>query len=114
MVNRDHAHERSPMTDYRFCGERVRLQRELLGWTQADLAEKLHIQYSSVARYEQGGTPTVQGLIDLANVLSVSPSWLLGEKSGNPHLQEIEALVRERRDLNQRIREVQRALKGAG
>jgi ribosome-binding protein aMBF1 (putative translation factor) len=51
-------------------GERVRLRREELGITQAQLAERAGLKQPAVARFEAGGTmPTLPLLERLASAL---------------------------------------------
>ncbi|MGI5283957.1 helix-turn-helix domain-containing protein [Nonomuraea polychroma] len=53
-------------------GEAVRLRREELGLTQAELAERAGLKQPAVARFEAGGTmPTIPMLERLAEALEV-------------------------------------------
>ena len=55
-------------------GEAVRLRREQLGLTQAELAERTGLKQPAVARFEAGGTmPTIPMLERLAEALEM---WL--------------------------------------
>jgi HTH-type transcriptional regulator / antitoxin HipB len=66
-------------------GEAVRLRREQLGLTQAELAERAGLKQPAVARFEAGGTmPTIPMLERLAEALEMrlSVQFLpLGEAS---------------------------------
>ncbi|WP_187414226.1 helix-turn-helix domain-containing protein [Nonomuraea sp. PA05] len=53
-------------------GEAVRLRREQLGLTQAELAERTGLQQPAVARFEAGGTmPSIPMLERLAEALEM-------------------------------------------
>lgn len=53
-------------------GEAVRLRREELGLTQAELAERSGLKQPAVARFEAGGTmPTIPMLERLAEALGL-------------------------------------------
>ncbi|MEV4802856.1 helix-turn-helix transcriptional regulator [Nonomuraea sp. NPDC049421] len=53
-------------------GEAVRLRREQLGLTQAELAERTGLKQPAVARFEAGGTmPTIPSLKRLADALEM-------------------------------------------
>jgi len=58
-------------------GERVRIKREKLGFTQKHLAEKIGSNKNSVQRYESGALPKGDKLLALSNVLNCSIDWLL-------------------------------------
>ena len=64
-------------------GKRLRLVRERLGITQAEVGEKLGIQSQHVSKYERGETvPTWENLIKLTEVYDVNINWLLTGKGG--------------------------------
>lgn len=59
-------------------GGRVRVMRELLGFTQAELAAKVGISQQSIATYETGRRePPFKNLIALARVFNTSIDWLV-------------------------------------
>lgn len=59
-------------------GERIASLRARLGWSQAELARRLHISPSAVGMYEQGRRePSVEMLVALSRVLGVSMDFLL-------------------------------------
>ena len=59
--------------------------RRRMGWSQAVLAQRLHVSASSVGMYEQGRRePSVQIIIALARELEVSTDFLLTGKSAPP------------------------------
>jgi transcriptional regulator with XRE-family HTH domain len=64
--------------------EKIKKIREILGISQAKLAELINTHSITISRYERGeGEPSIDVLIKLVNNLSVNPNWLLtGE--GNP------------------------------
>ena len=49
------------------------------GYTQMQLADKLHIKQQSYIRYEYGsGQPSLETLVELAKIYNVSTDYLLG------------------------------------
>lgn len=72
-------------------GERIMLLRRGSGWSQTELARKLHISPSAVGMYEQGRRePSLQGLVEIAAVFGVSTDYLL---SGKPVSQRDEQAI---------------------
>ena len=62
-------------------GKRLRLIRERMGITQAELGNKLGIQSQHVSKYERGKTvPTWENLIKLNERYDVNINWLLTGK----------------------------------
>lgn len=60
-------------------GQRLRLARESVGFTQEKLAEKLGVSRTAVARWESNDIePKLQNLIGIAELLHVSTDLLLG------------------------------------
>ena len=52
--------------------ERLKAQREKLGLSQGDVADKLHITRQTVSRWETGkGTPDLENLVLLSEVYQV-------------------------------------------
>lgn len=69
-------------------GARVRMMRQLLGLTQADLAKKIGVTNQAIATYEKGKREaTYKNLIGLSRALGVTTDWLLGEP---PHKREFQ------------------------
>ena len=60
--------------------ERIRERRKALGLTQGDLAQKLGLQTSAVAKYENGRVENIKRsvILKMAQVLECSPSYLMG------------------------------------
>lgn len=72
-------------------GERIMLLRRGSGWSQTELARRLHISPSAVGMYEQGRRePSLQGLVEIAAVFGVSTDYLL---CGKPVSQRDEVAV---------------------
>ena len=62
-------------------GERITLLRRGSGWSQTELANRLHISPSAVGMYEQGRRePSLQGLVEMSGVFGVSTDYLLTGK----------------------------------
>ncbi len=56
----------------------LRLQRKKAGFTQIELAEKLGVSIATLRRWESGETaPTGTRIIELANLLKVSPDEII-------------------------------------
>ena len=59
-------------------GERIAVLRIRQGWSQAELARRLHISASAIGMYEQGRRePSIEVLVMLSGVLGVSVDFLL-------------------------------------
>ena len=62
-------------------GENLKAARGKNGYTQQELADKVHEHRVNIAKYESGtGTPSVAVLVRLADALDVSLDWLLDRK----------------------------------
>lgn len=62
--------------------ERIKILREHLNITQAELAKKLKITRSSVNAWEQGiSVPSTLYIVELAHIFGVSTDYLLGVNS---------------------------------
>ncbi len=60
-------------------GSRLKKLRQKAGMTQSELGEKVNVTKVSICCYEKGTrTPTLDTLIDLANVFHVDYSYFLG------------------------------------
>lgn len=59
--------------------DRIRMARDLMGWSQMRLALEAGIEPSAISRYERGvNEPRANTLAKLARTLGVSADWLLG------------------------------------
>ena len=60
--------------------ERIKKQRVLMGWTQEELGEKIGLQKSAIAKYENGRVENIKRSViaNMANVLQCSPCYLMG------------------------------------
>ena len=61
-------------------GERIKERRTLLGMTQEELGEKMGIQKSGVAKWENGRVEALKAstIKQLAEILQCRPSYLMG------------------------------------
>ena len=89
-------------------GSRMRLVRERKGWTQTFVAQKLGIPNSTLSGYERGyRIPDANMIKAIAEVLEVSPDYLLGYKAD--HDQQTDDVEK---DLEMRLREGDITYKG--
>lgn len=62
-----------------YLGKRIKSAREQSGLTQEQLAEKINISRTAIARYELGEIePRLKNLVAIARVLNCSCDYLLG------------------------------------
>ena len=60
-------------------GERIRMARERLGVSRDEMAKRLHLKYSTLAKYETSERePDFATLVELARALRVSTDYILG------------------------------------
>ena len=58
--------------------ERLKNEREKKGWSQAELAEKIHVSRQSVSKWETGKNyPTIEVIIDLSDLFGITIDELL-------------------------------------
>lgn len=64
--------------DYADLGQRVRKQRQALGWTQQTLAKKIGVSTSFVGHVERGSRKaSLETLVSIANAMNLSMDYLL-------------------------------------
>lgn len=69
-------------------GRNIFERRKELGWTQAELAEKIGVDTETVSRFERGSNlPSLSRLETLASVLGVPLSKLIAQSSHQPNTQ---------------------------
>lgn len=58
--------------------ERLKREREKRGWSQAELAEKIHVSRQSVSKWETGKNyPNIEIIIDLSDLFGITIDELL-------------------------------------
>ena len=58
--------------------ERLKKEREKKGWSQAELAEKIHVSRQSVSKWETGKNyPNIEVIIDLSDLFGITIDELL-------------------------------------
>lgn len=80
----------------KFIGNRIRALRKTKKMTQADLAEALGCENSTISRYELGSfTPDSEQLVELAKIFGVSPMDMLPAESdlSQERLKELHAIL---------------------
>ena len=89
--------------------ENIKSRRRAKGWSQQDLADRLHVVRQTVSKWEMGiSLPDAEMLIKLAEVLEVPTSTLLGETLPTEETQRedtLQALSAKLELLNLRIAE---------
>ena len=60
--------------------ERIKKRRTAMGYTQQELANKLGLQKSAIAKYENGRVENIKRSVikEMSRILECSPSYLLG------------------------------------
>lgn len=60
--------------------ERIKERRKAMGYTQTELGEKLGLQASAIAKYENGRVKNMKRSViaNMANILECSPTYLMG------------------------------------
>lgn len=60
--------------------DRIKERRKAMGFTQTELGEKLGLQASAIAKYENGRVENIKRstIADMAKVLECSPAYLMG------------------------------------
>ncbi len=96
-------------------GERIREKRKFLGITQSNLASMIGVTRAVISKYESGTITNIPHyrIVQLANALDVSPSYLLDcEKEANEkNSEEFKNLLKNRRiELKLTLEEVGRAV----
>ncbi len=68
--------------------ERIRERRLFMGYTQEELGEKLGLQKSAIAKYENGRVENIKRSIiaNMAKILECSPAYLMGWDEEDPTL----------------------------
>ncbi len=58
--------------------ERLKKEREKKGWSQTELAEKIHVSRQSVSKWETGKNyPSIEVIIDLSDLFNITIDDLL-------------------------------------
>lgn len=95
-------------------GENLKTLRKQKGFSQEELAARLHVVRQTVSKWEKGlSVPDADALIRLAEVLEVSVSELLGAKIENASADVAEQLSRINEQLaikNRRSRRIWKAI----
>ncbi|WP_063354356.1 helix-turn-helix domain-containing protein [Acetobacter oryzifermentans] len=85
-------------------GQRMRTQRELLGFTQAKLASIIGVSENAITQYESGrSSPRRERLAALAQALGKSIGWLL---TGNEPEEEVKAQTVAEKDILKAVRDL--------
>lgn len=61
-------------------GARIKERRVAMGYTQEELAEKLGLQKSAIAKYENGRVENIKRSVirEMSKILECNPSYLMG------------------------------------
>ena len=81
-------------------GARIRKYREMSGFSQKELAQKIGVSNSRVSNWEQGiNRPDADILADICKALNVSPSELLDVRLSPEDIQNIDRVVQQEPDI---------------
>ena len=87
----------------KIVADNIKQFRNIFGYTQAEVAEELHICRSTYTLYELGKkTPSTDTLIDLASFYDIRLDVLL-DKNTNTYIQKLFSQSRNRQDLFQLV-----------
>lgn len=74
---------------------RIRFRRAQLGLSQSELASKMNVDRSTIAKWESGDNNLRQGVLkQLANALNCSPVWLAGLDSMEMNVEALESQMK--------------------
>ena len=65
------------MLDNKKIADFLMKKRKELGYTQAEIAQKLNVSFQAVSKWENGTLPNIEILVDLAKLLKVSVNEIL-------------------------------------
>jgi transcriptional regulator with XRE-family HTH domain len=83
--------------------KKLKERRELFGFTQVELAEKIGSNKGTIQNYESGSLPKGDYVITLAEVLECSLDWLLMDKGLKPEPPDKEKQVGETEPLYNKV-----------
>lgn len=95
---------------------RIRELRKSKHWSQAQLAEKLHVHQTAISQWESGRTePDMDKLLALADLFGVSVDWLIGVTDDSTDAVTDDELMQMREDMrrNPELRTLFSLTKGA-
>lgn len=88
-------------------GAAIKYYRELHGYTQKELADKLSISPSTIGMYEQGRrTPDIDTLKEMSRIFNVSVGFLVGTEKSNGTDYSNFYLDEDTFDLRERVRSI--------
>lgn len=95
-------------------GEKVKSLREKQGWTQKELAERLHVSMRTVVSYERGQSYPKQRRMytTMANLFSVDVNYLYTEREEESFLDEANPLTEREDEMSHLIRQAQAMFSG--
>lgn len=67
-------------------GERIRQRREILGYSQAEVASRAGISRAAIANLEQGLNKSSRSTVKIAQALQVPVEWLVGDGTSIPKI----------------------------
>lgn len=95
-------------------GEKVKSLREKQGWTQKELAERLHVSMRTVVSYERGQSYPKQRRMytTMANLFSVDVNYLYTEREEESLLDEATPLTEQEDEMAHLIRQARAMFSG--
>lgn len=82
--------------------ERIKERRIFMGYTQEELGEKLGLQKSAIAKYENGRVENIKRSViaNMAKILECSPSYLMGWSDAEQPKEELPKIMQYYECLN--------------
>lgn len=82
--------------------ERIKERRAFMGFTQEELGEKLGLQKSAIAKYENGRVENIKRSIiaNMAKILDCSPAYLMGWENDEQHKTDFPKILQFYEQLN--------------
>lgn len=93
----------------------IRMTRMMRGYTQQEIADKLHKSLNAVSQWELGNTsPPIDDLIELCKIYEVTPNQLCGWDENNElndFIKKTEDAASKLEELKKRKREIEQEIK---
>lgn len=99
----------------RLMAYQIRMTRMMRGYTQQEIADKLHKSLNAVSQWELGNTsPPVNDMVALCKILNVTPNQLCGfdeNEELNDYIQKAESTAARLEELKKQKKELEQEIK---